>query len=115
MRLFRRIMKAQEFKQILSEHLDRLIGEWFEGKPFYQALGKTILQANINKFDGLIGMLSDENGDIAIKAIQENFGDMIEKGFKIDLTEISPLLPNRVLLIENEDFKRLLNDINKGD
>ena len=34
---------------------------------------------------------------------------------KIDLTTISPLLPSRVLIVSQDDIKRLINDIKKGE
>lgn len=107
-------MKANELKTIVSKHLIRLMGEWFNDNPFFQAIGKTVVQANINKFDGLLEMLSDTNGDIMTNALIENLGDIVEKGYQIDLTEISPLLPNRILLVTKEDVKSLISEINKG-
>lgn len=107
-------MKTSNFKQVINQHLNRLIGEWFEDNKLFQALAKTILQANINKFEGLLNMLTDENGEILIDVLVDNLGDMIENGYRIDLTTISPLLPNRILLVTKQDIRSIINDIKGG-
>lgn len=108
-------MNITEVKKVITKHLNRLMGEWFDDNVFYQAIGKTVVQANINKFDGLLTMLTDEQGDVMIDTLVENLGDLVEKGYKIDLTTISPLLPSRVLIVSQDDIKRLINDIKKGE
>ena len=107
-------MKINDVKTILTKHLNRLIGEWFKDKPFYEGLGLTIVQANINKFDGLLTMLTDENGDIMIDALTENMKDLLERGYEIDLTTISALLPHRVLIISKDDIKAVIDEIKRG-
>lgn len=104
-------MKVQEFKTVLTQHLDKLIGEWFSDKPLFNAIAKTAVKANINKFDGLLDMLTDEQGDLLVEELVNNLGDAVERGYEIDLTEISTLLPKRVLLISKEDIQSLLGDI----
>lgn len=110
----RNYMNITDVKKVISKHLYRLMGEWFDDNVFYQALGRTIVQANINKFDGLLTMLTDEQGDVMIDALTDNLGDMIDKGYKIDLTTISPLLPSRVLLVSSNDIKSLIDEIKRG-
>lgn len=104
-------MKVQEFKTVLIQHLDKLISEWFGDKPLFNAIAKTAVKANINKFDGLLDMLTDEQGDLLVEELVNNLGDAVERGYEIDLTEISTLLPKRVLLISKEDIQSLLGDI----
>lgn len=104
-------MKISEFKTILSNHLDKLIGEWFGDKPLFNAIAKTAVKANINRFDNLLNMLVDEQGDLLVEELVDNLGEAIERGYEIDLTEISTLLPKRVLLISKEDIQNLLKDI----
>ena len=107
-------MTKAEIKTLISNKLIKLMGEWFEGKPLYQALGITIVQTNINKFDGLIDMLTDENGNVKADLLIDNLGDTIENGMSIDLTTISPLLPQRILLITKQDIDEIVADIKKG-
>ena len=104
-------MKLNDFKQVITKHLNRLISEWFNDMPLIQALTKTILKANLNKYDNLLNLLTDENGDIMIEELIANLN--LNNGYEIDLTRISPLLPARVLIISKQDIENILNDINK--
>ena len=105
-------MKTNEVKQIVVKHLNRLIGEWFGDKPIIQAIAKTALQANINKYDNLLVMLTDENGNLLVDELITNLG--INNGVEVDLSTISPLLPNRVVIISKSDIDNLLADLNKS-
>ena len=107
-------MNITEVKKVLVKHLNRLIGEWFKDKPLYEGLALTIVQANINKFDGLLTMLTDENGNIMIDELTINLGNLLEKGYEIDLTTISALLPHRVLIISKEDIQAVIDEIKRG-
>ena len=104
-------MTKAHIKDIISKKIISLMGEWFADKPLIQAIGITIVQTNLNKFDGLIDMLTNENGEVNIDALIENMGTILENDYTIDLTTISPLLPKRVLIISKEDIKALINEI----
>ena len=104
-------MTKVEIKNIISKKIITLMRDWFADKPLIQALGITIVQTNVNKFDGLIDMLTNENGEVNIDALIENMGTILENDYTIDLTTISPLLPKRVLIISKEDIKALINEI----
>lgn len=102
-------MQTSKVKTVISNHLNKLIGEWFQDKPLIQAFAKTALQANINKFDNILEMLTDEKGNLMIDELINNLG--IKNGYEIDLTTISPLLPSRILIITKEDINTLINDL----
>lgn len=104
-------MKIEDVKAIVYKHIDKLISEWFSDKPLFKGLAKTVLQANINKYDNVLGLLTDKDGNILVDELVNNMGDAIEKGYEIDLTNISPLLPNRILLVSKEDIQSLINEI----
>lgn len=104
-------MKKTEVKKIVSDYLIKLMGDWFPDKVLVRAFGITAIQANINKFDGIIDMISDENGDVNIDGLVENLGDYLDKDLTIDLTTISPLLPNRVIIITKSDMSTLVNKL----
>lgn len=104
-------MKIEDVKTVVYKHIDNLINDWFNDKPLFKGLAKTVLQANINKYDNVLDMLTDKDGNILIDELVNNMGDAIEKGYEIDLTNISPLLPNRILLISKEDIQALINEI----
>lgn len=102
-------MRTSDAKAVIAKHLNKLITEWFADKPLIQAVAKTALQANINKYDNLLEMLTDENGNLLIDELFDNLG--IKNGYQIDLTAISPLLPNRIVIISKEDIEGLIRDI----
>lgn len=103
-------MQTSEAKAVIVKHLNKLITEWFDDKPLIQAVAKTALQANINKYDNLLEMLTNEKGELMVNELFNNLGIM--NGYQIDLTTISPLLPNRIVLISKEDIESLIRDLN---
>lgn len=107
-------MTRTQLKDIISKKVITLMQDWFADKPLIQALGITIIQTNINKFDSLLDMLTDENGNVNVDGLIENLGILIEQDYTIDLTTISPYLPSRILIISKEDIKGLINEI-KGE
>lgn len=104
-------MTTSDAKTVIFNHLNRLISEWFSDKPLIQAFAKTALQANINKYDKVLEMLTDDKGNLLVDELLNNLG--LQDGYEIDLTTISPLLPNRILLITKEDINAILNDLHK--
>lgn len=85
--------------------------DWFGDKPLIQAIGITVVQTNVNKFDGVLDMLTDENGQVNVDGLIENLGGILEQDYTIDLTTISPYLPNRILIISKSDINDLINEI----
>lgn len=85
--------------------------DWFSDKPLIQAIGITAVQTNVNKFDGVIDMLTDETGEVNVDGLIENLGSILEQDYTIDLTTISPYLPSRILIISKADIKDLIEEI----
>lgn len=104
-------MKKNEVKKIVSDYLIKMMGDWFPDKPLVKAFGITAIQANVNKFDGVIDMISNENGDVNIDGLVENLKDYLDKDLQIDLTTISPFLPQRVLIVTKTDMNELINKL----
>ena len=104
-------MNKTQIKDIISNKIIRMMRDWFSDKPLVQALGITIVQTNVNKFDGLLDMLTMEDGNINVDALIDNLGDILEQDYTIDLTTISPYLPKRVLIISKQDMNDLINEI----
>lgn len=108
-------MKIQEFKTVVSDFLKGMIEQWFPDKVLFRGLALTLVDANINKFDNLISLFADENGDIDVDALINNMGDTLEKDMTIDLTEVSPYLPKRILIIGKDDIRGLIDKIKNRD
>ena len=105
-------MKTSEAKTVIASHINKLIEEWFSDKPIVKAFAKTALQANINKYDNVLEMLTDEKGNLLIDELINNLG--IKNGYEIDLSNFSPLLPNRILLISKQDIDNIIMDLKGG-
>ena len=104
-------MQINEVKSVIYNHLNKLINDWFNDKPLVKALAKTALQANLNKYDNVLEMITNEKGELMVNELVENLGIM--NGYQIDLTTISPLLPNRIVIISKEDIQQILDDLQK--
>lgn len=104
-------MTKDELKPILKDFLTNMMNDWFSDKPIWKTLGNSLITANINKYDNVLDMFADEHGNIDVEGIINNIGDAMEDSFKIDLQELSPLLPNRILLISKQDIKNLLSSV----
>lgn len=106
-------MKKEELKPILKDFLTDMMNEWFDDKPLWKTLGNSLISANIDKYDNVLDMFADKNGDIDIEGILNSVGDVMEDVYKIDLQEFSPLLPSRLLLISKEDINKLTTSIKR--
>lgn len=96
-------MKKDDLKPKLQAFLRQMMSEWFADKSFLKGLGIALVDANVNKYDSILDMFADENGEIDVEGIIKNMDDRIE----IDLQSLSPILPNRILLITKSDLWRL--------
>lgn len=108
-------MKKGELKMIITNHLNKQIDGWFDTNTLQdniaRSFAKTMVKANQNKFDNIIDMLTDENGDVLVDDLLNNFEF---QDFTIDLTQYSSLLPRKILIFSKSDFEELKNAIKKG-
>lgn len=108
-------MVKTELKEIVSKFMIGMMDEWFDDNQLFKALGKTVIQANLDRFDGIIDMLTDSKGNVLVNELIDNIGDtFIGDGIKIDLTQYSSFLPARVLLFSKEDWNELIKQIKMG-
>ena len=109
-------MKKGELKMKITNHLDKQIDMWFDTNTLQdniaRSFAKTMVKANQNKFDNIIDMLTDENGDVLVDDLLNNFEF---KDITIDLTQFSSLLPRKILIFSRSDFEALKNELKKGD
>ena len=106
-------MKKEQLKPIIQDFLHKMCEAWFTDKPLWRTLGVSLIDANINKYDNVLDMFADENGEIDVNGILNSVGDTMENAYQIDLSQFSPILPNRILLISKEDITQLLSSINE--
>ena len=108
-------MKKSELKMKITNHLNKQIDGWFDTNTLQdniaRSFAKTMVKANQNKFDNIIDMLTDENGDVLVDDLLNNFEF---QDFTIDLTQYSSLLPRKILIFSKSDFEELKNAIKKG-
>lgn len=100
----------------MTNYLYSLVNQWFDTTSYSDIVIngalKTSIKANMNKYDVLLEMFTDENGDILINDLIDNIGDrLIGDGLHIDLKALFPqfkaLLPPKILLYSRKD----LNDL----
>jgi hypothetical protein len=96
-------MKKEDLKPKLQAFLHQMMSEWFPDKNVLRGLGNALIDANVNKYDSILDMFADENGEIDVEGIIKNMDDKIE----IDLQSLSPILPSRILLITKSDLLTL--------
>lgn len=101
-------MTKKELKPVLSDFLKGMMEDWFPDMPLIKGIGLSLVDANINKYDPIIDMFADENGNINIENLRSNIPST---EIRINLKELSPILPNRILLITKSDMDRLFRKL----
>lgn len=108
-------MKISEFKIKTLNGINKLIDTYFSGTDikdkFINATLKIFVKQNINKYDNILSMFADENGEIIVADILEEYSKVFgDDGFVFDIRDyvkndmIRSLLPNKALIIKKEDF-----------
>lgn len=99
-------MKKEEFKLKTINYINKLIDNWFDTNTLQDNLArsfaKTIVKANQNKYDNIIDMLTDEKGNVLVEDLLNNFN--LSNNIEMDLTKYSSFLPNKILLLTQEDI-----------
>lgn len=106
-------MNKTDLKPILKDFLHKMMGEWFNDRKYLISLGNALIDANINKYDNILDMFADENGEMDIDGLLNNLSETLEEPIKIDLQKFHPLLPNRILLITKQDINYLSSLLGK--
>lgn len=107
-------MKQIELKNIIVQFLNEMIDQWFDDNMLLNGIAKTIVKANMNKYDNIIDMVTDNNGNVLINELLDNIGDsFIGDGIRIDLRQYNNLFPNRILLFDKNDFQHFKNKLLK--
>lgn len=113
-------MKAGEVKLRLMNTIQDLIDTYFSGnamnEKFINSTLKIILKQNIYKVDSLLNLFADQNGDININEIINEYSNMFgENGIVFDIKQyidndiVKSFIPDKVLVIKKDDILRILN------
>ena len=113
-------MKIGEVKLRLSNTVLNLIDTYFPGnalnEKFINSTLKILLKQNLYKVDPMLNLFADQNGDINLNDIVDEYSKMIdETGFVFDLKQfvnndaIKSFIPDKVLVIKREDILNILH------
>ena len=113
-------MKAGEVKIRLSNGIIEMIDTYFGGtglnEKFINSTLKIILKQNLYKIDSVLALFTDQNGEININEIVEEYSKMIgDEGLIFDLKQyvdndiVKSLIPDKILIIKRSDILKLMN------
>ena len=115
-------MKMHEFKLRLVCGVNDLIDDYFSANTvvdkFINSTLKIMVKQNAGKLDGIMELFMDENGCIDEQLVIEEYSKMLgENGILFDLRDfikndtIKNLLPNKALIIRDEDIKKMFQQM----
>jgi hypothetical protein len=106
-------MKVTEFKVRTINKLFNIIDGWFDNgfqDGMINGVLKTIIKANQNKFDELLKVFTDEQGNIDLSEINKQMEKVVPENLEIDLKDyankmgVPPyLVPNKILILPKQD------------
>lgn len=108
-------MKISEFKIRIINGLNGFVDDYFGSgsltDKFINSTLKVIIKQNSNKYDNILELFADENGEIDPHTIINEYSNLlIGEGIIIDIRDFIPnemiksLLPNKALKIRKEDI-----------
>ena len=112
-------MKISEFKLRAVNGINNLINDYFGSNNisdrFINSTLKILVKQNMHKFDNILEMFADENGEIAVATMIEEYSNIIgEQGIVFDIKQyiksdfIKNLIPDKVLVIKKQDIINML-------
>lgn len=112
-------MKIGEVKIRISNIGINLIDTYFStnniSDKFINSTLKILLKQNLYKLDSVLSLFSDQNGDINLQEIVNEYSNMIgEDGIIFDLKDyikndtLKSFVPDKILVIKQEDILKLL-------
>lgn len=113
-------MKASEFKLSIVQGLNNFVDDYFGSSSyadrFINSTLKIMIKQNTYKFDDLIGLFTDENGNIDELLVIEEYSKVVgDSGFILDIRDfiknelVRSLLPNKALVIKKEDLRKMFS------
>lgn len=112
-------MKASEFKLRIIKGLNDLIDTYFGSnslnEKFINATLKFLVKQNSNKYDNILELFSDENGEIDMYTMVDYYSNIIgNEGIKFDLKKyigneyVRNIVPDKILILKKDDIMNLL-------
>lgn len=115
-------MKTDELKLRIKTFVDELIDQYLPAGNIIETLKNTTakywLSQNIGKFDSILNMFADVNGEIDTAKLKEFYEPVIFQNdeFRLDVKSLIPanqellrnMLPDNIILFRREDLYRLL-------
>ena len=106
-------MKVTEFKVRTINKLFNIIDGWFDNgfqDGMINGVLKTIIKANQNKYDELLKVFTDEQGNIDLSEINKQMEKVVPENLEIDLKDYANkmgvplyLVPNKILILPKQD------------
>lgn len=114
-------MKISEFKIRLINGLNGFVDDYFGSNniadKFINSTLKVIIKQNSNKFDNMLELFADENGEIDPHTIINEYSNFLtEDGIIIDIRDfikndtIKAFLPNKALKIKRDDIINIFSN-----
>lgn len=111
-------MKVIEFKSKLINGINKFIDTYFGSQSiqdkFINTTIKILIIQNQNKYDDILNLFADENGEIDENLILEKYSDILNDGFIFDIRNyvksdiLKSILPNKALKITKGDIVNMM-------
>jgi hypothetical protein len=113
-------MNISELKMRLLNKANSLIDVYFSNngltEKFINSTLKILLKQNLYKVDNILEMFADQNGDINVDEIINEYSKIIDdNGFTVDIKQyvqsdmIKSFMPNKILVIKRDDILNLFS------
>lgn len=111
-------MNVDEFKINTINKINQLLDGWFDNglqDGIVNGVLKSLIKNNQNKYDALINLFVNENGEVDLNELHKQLDKTIDKDVEIDLKSLSVKLgiptyfiPNKILFLSKKDILNLI-------
>lgn len=112
-------MKLSEFKLRIISKVNQLIDDYFcsntINERFINSTLKFIVKQNSNKYDNVLSLFLDENGEIDMYTLVDYYAEVVgDDGIRFDLKQyidneyIRNIIPNKILILKKDDILNMV-------
>lgn len=111
-------MNVDEFKINTINKINQLLDGWFDNglqDGIINGILKSLIKNNQNKYDALINLFVNEDGEVDLNELHKQLDKTIDKDIEIDLKSLSVklgipayLIPNKILFLSKKDILNLI-------